>query len=86
MPHKENFPYEAFAVIGKVLEANAHKHPQARWRKIEEEEHVNHAWLHLQRYLGEISEGWPVTIEDHLAHAFVRLALAVAVRESKKES
>jgi hypothetical protein len=80
MQHKENFPYEALAIIGKVLEANSHKHPQARWRKIPEEEHIAHAGDHIDncRCIGE-----PYTDED-LDHAFTRLAMAIAIRESKK--
>jgi hypothetical protein len=82
MPYRENFPYEAIAIIGQVLEANAHKHPQARWRKIPAEEHVAHAGDHIETCR---CVGLELTEED-LHNAFTRLAMAIAVRETQKEN
>jgi hypothetical protein len=83
MKPKSNFPYEAFAVIGQVLDDNEEKHGNhAKWRRISVNVHVSHAYQHLEQYLRTFS-GHPAT-EDHLAHALTRLAMAICVRGKSK--
>lgn len=75
---RENFPWEAVAVIAKVLEDNSDKHFPSKWRGINREYHVDHALAHIEAFLAD-----DIT-EDHLAHALTRLCFAVAQRESNK--
>lgn len=78
---RENFPWEAIAVIAKVLEENSEKYGPADWRKIYIHEHLEHANAHLDEVttIGNNYAKWHT--EDHLAHALCRLAMAVALRE-----
>ena len=80
MKPQSNFPYEAIAVIGQVLDANEGKHGNhGAWRRMSVTQHVSHAFQNLEQYLRTFS-GHPAD-EDHLAHALTRLAMAVCVRE-----
>lgn len=73
---KSNFPYEAIAVIGRILDDNEAKHGNnAKWRSIPWQDHVIHATNHLYRQEHELQPE-----EDHLAHALTSLAMAVCVR------
>lgn len=77
---KENFPYEAIAVIAKVLEENSSKYKPSSWRELPITNHVLHAFQHLEVvHFKEQNK----TGEDHLAHALCRLAMAIAVRENE---
>lgn len=63
--------------IGKVLQEGAEKYEPNNWRLIPQEEHVNHALIHLfAAKAGDIQD-------DHLDHAMCRLMMAYATEPSK---
>lgn len=68
-------PLEA---VAKVLHAGAIKHPNASWRSIPIEHHLNHALDHINKY----RRGNPS--EDHLVHALCRLFFAKDLYDSKR--
>lgn len=81
---------QAMFVLARVLKLGAEKYTPNNWRLIDEMSHVNHALEHLFRYLadqpspGLLDEfALEPPEEDHLAHAFCRLMMAVAQREHK---
>lgn len=62
--------------IGKVLKEGAGKYEANNWRLIPEEEHINHALIHLlAAALGD-------TQDDHIEHALCRLMMASATLPS----
>lgn len=64
-------------MIGKTLQYGATRYTPNNWRLIPQEEHVNHALLHLLAlYSGD-------TQDDHLSHALTRLMMASATEVSK---
>lgn len=64
-------------MIGKTLQYGATRYAPNNWRLIPQEEHVNHALLHLLvLYSGD-------TQDDHLSHALTRLMMASATEVSK---
>jgi hypothetical protein len=71
----------ALAVVARVLEAGEHTHkPGAdnHWLSLSAREHVRRAMIHAEKFiLGILCE----TDEDELAHAAVRLLLALERRE-----
>jgi len=68
------WPYRVVDEIQKVMEAGKIKYPDDRWKGQSVEEHIKHALNHLKaRKLTGIAS------EDHLAHAFTRLMMAVAI-------
>lgn len=63
--------------IGKVLQEGAEKYEPNNWRLIPQEEHINHALIHLLA----LSKG--DTQDDHKAHALTRLMMAISTGHSK---
>lgn len=64
-------------MIGKTLQYGATRYAPNNWRLIPQEEHVNHALLHLLAlYSGDKQD-------DHLSHALTRLMMASATEVSK---
>lgn len=64
-------------MIGKTLQYGATRYAPNNWRLIPQEEHVNHALLHLLAlYSGDKQD-------DHLSHALTRLMMASATEISK---
>lgn len=64
-------------MIGKTLQYGATRYAINNWRLIPQEEHINHALLHLLAlYSGD-------TQDDHLSHALTRLMMASATEVSK---
>lgn len=62
--------------LAKVLKIGAEKYEPNNWRKISCNDHINHA---LQHIFGHMAGD---TQDDHLEHAFCRLMMAVATKES----
>ena len=63
--------------IAKVLKEGAEKYEPNNWRLIPEEEHINHALIHLlAAALGD-------TQDDHIEHALCRIMMSIAVIPSK---
>ena len=64
-------------MIGKTLQYGTTRYAPNNWRLIPQEEHVNHALLHLLAlYSGDKQD-------DHLSHALTRLMMASATEVSK---
>lgn len=68
---------ERLMMIGKTLQYGATRYAPNNWRLIPQEEHINHALLHLLAlYSGDKQD-------DHLSHALTRLMMASATEVSK---
>ena len=61
--------------LAKVLAVGAEKYERDNWRKIDCEDHLNHALQHIFAYMAGDEQ------DEHLEHAFCRLMMAVAVKE-----
>lgn len=62
--------------IAKILQYGAEKYTPNNWRLIPEEEHINHALIHIIAHL--IGD----TQDDHINHALCRLMMAKATSKS----
>jgi hypothetical protein len=64
-------PRFAMRLVAQCAEFGAAKYGIDNWRLIKGEEHINHAWNHMNEFmLGDRSE-------DHLVHAALRLFFAI---------
>lgn len=64
--------------IAKVLQYGADRYEPNNWRLIPEEEHINHALIHIIAHLmGD-------TQDEHIDHALCRLMMAKATKQSDK--
>lgn len=70
-------PIDRLLVIAKVLKEGSEKYEPNNWRLIPEEEHLNHALIHLSAYLKGNKE------DDHIAHAACRIMMAYATERSE---
>jgi hypothetical protein len=73
-------PWRALKSIGEMMEyfLSIGKHGKDDWRRMPEQEHVDHADGHMALYdAGDDSE-------DHLAHAACRLLMALEQREHER--
>lgn len=71
----------------EVLDHGANKYGVESWRRISQEDHVNHALLHLFAGLQRSFAYNPSPdeyIDDDLGNAFTRLMFALALREEKR--
>lgn len=62
--------------IAKVLQFGADKYKANNWRLIPQEEHINHALIHLMAALAGDTQ------DDHIDHALCRLMMAYATEKS----
>jgi FtsZ-binding cell division protein ZapB len=62
--------------IAKVLQFGADKYKANNWRLIPQEEHINHALIHLMAALAGDTQ------DDHLDHALCRLMMAYATKKT----
>lgn len=62
--------------IAKVLQFGADKYKANNWRLIPQEEHINHALIHLVAALAGDTQ------DDHIDHALCRLMMAYATEKS----
>lgn len=62
--------------IAKVLQFGADKYKANNWRLIPQEEHINHALIHLMAALAGDTQ------DDHIDHAMCRLMMAYATEKS----
>lgn len=75
---------ETLLLIAKTMEYGAIKgnkgkgYPKDNWRKISEDDHINHALAHL--YAAELGD----TQDDHIAHFYTRIMMAYAVHYQKE--
>lgn len=70
-------PPDVLLRIAKVLADGAVKHGENNWKKIEADDHLNHALTHLYRY----STG--DRTEPHIVHALCRLLFLDHVNHNK---
>ena len=63
--------------IAKVLQYGADRYEPNNWRLIPEEEHINHALIHIIAHLAGDTQ------DDHINHALCRLMMAKATNKSK---
>ena len=63
----------AMFALTEVLATGAEKYGESNWRQIDASDHVNHALQHLFAWLASD------TADAHLAHAFCRCMMALAV-------
>lgn len=64
-------PPVAIERLAMVLEEGATKYADNNWRKVDIQDHINHALRHLMLFMRPT-----VNHEEHLTHAFTRLAMA----------
>lgn len=69
---------DALIQIAKTLEEGVARYPMNNWRLIPEEDHLNHALIHLYA----LEEG--DTQDDHLGHFLTRIMMAYATEKSFK--
>jgi len=72
------FPVEIVQILQNVMEAGRKKHPDDKWKHQSKKFHIGRAEIHFLTEFFDLSDNKD---EDHLAHAFTRLGLALAVRE-----
>jgi len=71
---EELWPYQVVDEIQKVMEEGLKKYPKGEGWSLSVDEQIHRATDHLYAYFKRID-----TSEDHLAHAFTRLMMAVAI-------
>lgn len=76
-------PVEIFEDPVVVLEYGELKHPGEEWKKETIQHHLDHAMAHLKKYWYGMHID-PETGRSQLAHAFVRIGMAMA-RETHNE-
>ena len=76
----ELWPYQVVDEIQKVMEKGMASHPDDGWKRESVEEHIVHAIDDLAKWKFNLSMDHARDIsEDHLANAFTRLMMAVAL-------
>ena len=63
--------------IAKVLQYGAERYEANNWRLIPQEEHINHALIHIMAELAGDTQ------DDHIDHALCRLMMAYATTQSE---
>lgn len=64
----------AMFALAKVLAEGAERYERDNWRKVDCEEHINHALQHIYAHMAGDTQ------DEHLEHAFCRLMMAVATK------
>ena len=64
--------------IAKILQYGADRYAPNNWRLIPEEEHINHALIHIIAHIAGDRQ------DDHINHALCRLMMAYATKPSEK--
>ena len=62
--------------IAKVLQYGADRYAPNNWRLIPQEEHINHALIHIVAHLAGDTQ------DEHIDHALCRLMMAYATDKS----
>ena len=68
---------EQLMAIAKVLQYGASRYAPNNWRLIPQEEHINHALIHIIAHLAGDTQ------DEHLDHALCRLMMAYATEKSE---
>ena len=69
---------KAIFALANVLHTGEQEYGKDNWRKIDTEDHLNHALSHAYAFLAGDQQ------DDHLSHCFCRLMMAIGVDETKK--
>lgn len=70
------FPAKALQLAGQVLAFGESKHPDEKWKSMTSNDHIGACWRHmLEHQAGNTYDS--ESGELHLAHAFVRLGMAL---------
>lgn len=72
-----NDSIEAIISIAKVLQYGASRYKANNWRLIPQEEHINHALIHIIAHLAGDTQ------DEHIDHALCRLMMAYATKKSE---
>lgn len=72
-----NDTLQQIIAIAQVLQYGADRYEPNNWRLIPEEEHINHALIHIIAHLAGDTQ------DDHINHALCRLMMAKATEKSK---
>lgn len=75
---EDNEKRDIVLMIAKTMEYGIGRYKLNNWRLIPEEEHLNHALIHL--FMAEIGN----TDDDHIAHFYTRIMMAYATKPSKE--
>lgn len=67
---------EQIIKVAKTLQEGVEKYPTNNWRLIPQEEHINHALIHLIAHLAGDKQ------DNHIEHALTRLMMAYATEKS----
>ena len=62
----------ALMSLAAVTQYGSERYARDNWRLIDEEEHINHALIHLYAYMAGDTQ------DQHLDHAFCRIMFALA--------
>lgn len=65
---------KALFAVARVMHEGAQKYEKDNWRKIDVNDHLNHAISHIYAYLAGDEQ------DDHLEHAATRLLMALGVK------
>ena len=77
MEYLEGHAIKRMIAIAKVLKYGADRYEPNNWRLIPQEDHINHALIHIIAHLmGD-------TQDDHIDHALCRLMMALATSPSE---
>jgi hypothetical protein len=68
-------PGKAMLRLAGVFNNGARKYSANNWRKVDMQDHIDHVLQHLFAYLAGDKQ------DDHLGHAFCRLAMAVETED-----
>lgn len=77
MGELESNSIKRITTIAKVLKYGADRYEPNNWRLIPQEDHINHALIHIMAYLSNDEQ------DDHLGHALCRLMMAYATAPSE---
>lgn len=75
---EDNEKRDIVLMIAKTMEYGIGRYKLNNWRLIPEEDHINHALIHL--FMAEIGN----TDDDHIAHFYTRIMMAYATKPSKE--
>lgn len=72
LPYRADLlPFTALLSISRVLKTGADKYGPDNWRKIDQDDHLNHALVHIMAWLAGDRQ------DDHLSHAACRMLFAM---------
>lgn len=77
MEHLEGHAIKRVTAIAKVLKYGADRYEPNNWRLIPQEDHINHALIHIIAHLMDDTQ------DDHIDHALCRLMMAFATAPSE---